>query len=78
MNYKDYIKWAEEYREQADILDRKLAEKKEPRRFATAMERSEFESSVRILYGMKLDCLKTMAILEDRARSIKERELCEN
>lgn len=78
MNYQDYINWAEEYREQADILERKLAEKKEPRRFATALERSEFESSVRILYGMKLDCIKTMAILEEKARTIKEREMFEN
>lgn len=74
MNYKDYFNWAQEYRSQAEILDRKLNERKKPRYFETSEQKKAFESSTRILYEMKLECLKTMLILEKKAEEIRESE----
>ncbi|MBQ2604249.1 MAG: hypothetical protein VZR27_00245 [Acutalibacteraceae bacterium] len=74
MTYQDYIAWAKEYKSQADIICKKLNEKKGRIRYASAQERSEEEKKEQLLYAMKLDCLKTMAELEAIAKHIKESE----
>lgn len=74
MNYTDYKNWAEEYRQQVDVLDRKLSERSGRRMFPTAEERRIFENSTRILYEMRLDCIRTLAILEKKAKQIREEE----
>ncbi len=77
MTYQDYLDCALQYREQADKLDSIIKENSKPRRFKTAEERSENERSGRILYAMKLECLKTMVVLEQRGKEIRKQELRE-
>lgn len=74
MDYKDYFDWAQEYRSQAEILSRKLEERKAPQYFETSEQKKSFESATRMLYEMKLECIKTMNILERKAVEIKECE----
>lgn len=78
MTYRDYLDCAMQYREQADRIERAIIEKSRPMRFATAFDRSENERTVKGLYLIKLECLKTMAGLEKRGREIMERERREN
>lgn len=75
MDYTDYKNWAEEYRNQVEILDRKLSGRKGRKNFPTAEERYIFENTTRILYEMRLDCIRTLAVLEQKAQQIKEAEL---
>lgn len=74
MTYKDYFDWANEYRQQADILSKKLAERRKTKKFPTAEQRKAFENATKILYEMHKECVNTMVILEEKARDIKERE----
>ena len=74
MDYKDYLNWANEYRQQADILSKKLAERRKIKKFATSEQRKAFESATKILYEMHKECTNTMVILEGKAREIRERE----
>lgn len=74
MDYKDYFDWANEYRQQADILSKKLAERRKTKKFPTAEQRKAFENATKILYEMHKECVNTMVILEEKARDIKERE----
>lgn len=74
MNYTDYENWADEYRQQVEILNRKLEGRHRSRRFATAEDRQIFEHSTRILEDMRRDCVRTLAILDQKAREIKEAE----
>lgn len=75
MNYTDYKNWANEYRQQVEILEKKLGERKNRRRFPTAEERMVFENTTRILREMRSDCIRTLAVLEQRAQQIKEAEM---
>ena len=75
MDYKDYKNWAKEYRQQVEILDRKLNGRKGKKKFPTAEERIVFENTTRILYEMRLDCIRTLAVLEQKAQQIKEAEM---
>ena len=34
-----------------------------------------FENTTRILYEMRLDCIRTLAVLEQKAQQIKEGEM---
>lgn len=75
MNYTDYAEWAEEYREQVEVLEKKLkGRRRRNRKFATAEERQIYENTTKILEDMKRDCLYALAILEQRAIDIKEEE----
>ncbi len=75
MNYIDYINWANEYEDQVKILEKKLEKRKLKKFFETTEEKKIFESSTRILYEMKLDCIKTAALLRNRAEKIREEEI---
>ncbi len=74
MNYKDYFDWAQEYRTQAEILNKKLEDRKKSKKIMTPEQTKEFDSATRMLYEMRLECTKTMVILENKAKEIKERE----
>ena len=74
MDYTDYKNWANEYRQQVEVLDRKLNGRKDKKKFPTAEERMVFENTTRILYEMRLDCIRTLAILEKKAKQIREEE----
>lgn len=75
MNYIDYENWAEEYRQQVEVLDRKLKGRhRRNRRFATAEQRTQYENTTRIFEEMRRDCASAFAILKQRAEEIKEEE----
>ncbi len=74
MNYQDYFDCALQYKEKADVLDRILKENSKNKRYSTVQELAESERSSRLIYEMKLECLKTMAVLEKRGREIMESE----
>lgn len=74
MTYTDYMNWAKEYRDQVEVLERKLEKRKGKQHFKTPDDRRVFESTTRILYEMRLDCIKTAAVLEKKAFSIREDE----
>ena len=71
MNYWDYVNWANEYKQQVEVLDKKLQNRKNVKSFPTAQDRLQFENATRILYSMKLDCMKTAAILDQKAESLR-------
>lgn len=73
MTYKDYFDWANEYREQGEVLERLLNNRKSGRRKLTAEQQVAFDSESRTMYLMKLDCERTAAVLEQKARVIRER-----
>ena len=75
MNYIDYENWAAEYKEQVEILNRMLEGRSQRKVFASCDERKDFERATRLLYGMRNDCIRTQAILEQKAKAIKETEL---
>lgn len=74
MNYIDYRNWADEYRQQVEVLNRKLKGRYRKRKFSTAEDRQLFENSTRILEEMRRDCIAALVILEQRASAIKEEE----
>ncbi|MDE7389738.1 MAG: hypothetical protein K2M82_02190 [Lachnospiraceae bacterium] len=77
MSYTDYLNWAEEYKQQEIILDRKLDERKRKNKKLTFDQIVCLEQGTRELYAMKLECRRIAGILERKAHSIREREYCE-
>lgn len=75
MTYEDYISWANDYREQVAIIEKKLEKHKGKKRFATAKERQCFESDRRILNEMRRECLETALHLEHIAERIRKTEM---
>lgn len=73
MTYKDYFNWAEEYKQQAGILEKRLERRKAERKNISAAQLAAFENDCAMLYKMKLECQHTGAILEQKAVAIKER-----
>lgn len=74
MTYIDYINWAREYKEQIEVIDRKLEKRRGKHRFESPEDRRAFESTTRILYEMRSDCIKAAAALENKAFTIREEE----
>ena len=74
MNYIDYENWAEEYRQQVEILDRKLFGRYKRQFFPSPEARTVYENTTRILEEMRRECVKTYITLRKRARKIKEDE----
>lgn len=70
MNKNDYFNWAEEYRQQASVIEQKIEEKKKIKRFKTPKERAHHEKSLLNLYCMRNDCLYSMARLIKQAESM--------
>lgn len=75
MTYEDYISWANDYREQVAIIEKKLEKYKKKKRFATPKERTCFESDRRILNEMRRECLETALHLEHIAERIRKTEM---
>ena len=74
MTYIDYMNWAKEYRDQVEVIERKLEKRKGKQHFPTPDDRRVFESTTRVLYEMRLDCIRAAATLESKAQEIKEAE----
>ena len=74
MDHIDYIRWAEDYRSQAELITQKIEARSKMKKFATAEERSEFEKGTQMLYEMRRECRITEALLLERAALIKEAE----
>ncbi len=74
MTYKDYKRWAREYKVQADVLGEKIEKRRAKRFFDSAEEREDNENAVQMLYEMRRDCLCTYKLLMTKADQIKEAE----
>lgn len=72
MTRDDYFKWADEYKQQVDILNEKIKEKEKLLRSKTVKERWYQEHSLQILYDMRNDCLNSYGILRKRAENIND------
>lgn len=75
MTYQDYIDWADEYQQEADMLENIINRKKqelesENRSFKKMM----LCKTLQRLDSQKSYCLNTAIMLEQRARLIKEKE----
>lgn len=76
MTSDDYIAWANEYRQQVDVLDKAIKEVKSnlKKRFASHKDRQIAEQRIVQLNIMRTEAIKTVATLEERARQIKAKE----
>lgn len=72
INKTDYLNWAKEYKEQADIIEQKIQEKQKIKRFKTSKERAHHEKSLLNLYNMRNDCLYSMSRLIKQAESMED------
>lgn len=75
MTSDDYIAWAEEYRQEADMLENVIGRKKQK----LEAEKSSYKkmllcNALKRLESQKNQCLSTAKTLEERARAIKEKE----
>lgn len=77
MTGEDYRKWADGYYHEAEVLHRKITEKRRKQFFKTAEEREKNDRAVERLYAMRVDCLKTHDILMKKAIQIEEMEKSE-
>lgn len=73
MTYEDYFDWAEEYRSQLDVLDKKIA-KRIAFRKKTNINHPMNEAILSSLYEMRRECEKTYIILRKKAEKIKRDE----
>lgn len=68
MTRQDYIDWANEYRQQADIIEKKIQQRRRnlPKKYYGD------DKQIITLYGMKNDCLYSMKILLEKAKRRNE------
>lgn len=74
MSKEDYISMAEQYKQQVDVLEEKIARKKEQLRgnnFAGAKDRFRAEKQLASLEEMHDDCLYTMYDLLRMAKGME-------
>lgn len=76
MTRDDYLKMAEEYKQQAYVLSQKIEEKEKLRRvkFDIAALRNENERSLVILYDMRNDVLYSMKRLIQQAENMEDND----
>lgn len=73
MDYNDYYDWAQEYRQQELVLEKKLKNRRGKNSNLTLDQQIIFDNTTKQLYAMKLECRNTALILENKAQRIKER-----
>lgn len=74
MTYDDYIEWANKYNTQAAVIGEKIEKRRRLKRFPSAKEREKNERAITMLYEMRRDCLRTYALLSERAEIIRRSE----
>ncbi len=72
MTYRDYRKWANDYLQQAEVLEKKISDRRSRGYFESAEEREANERAVAQLYEMRRDCMFTHDLLMERAEQFKE------
>ena len=70
MTYQDYRKWAEEYRNTADTLERKIQQRKQKIQKKCYGEDKQLVT----LFQMKNDCLHTMKELLRKADEVRKND----
>lgn len=75
MTSDDYIAWAEEYRQEADMLENVIGRKKQKLESENrSFEKMMLCKALKRLESQKNQCLSTAKTLEERARAIREKE----
>ena len=75
MTADDYISWANEYRQELDAVEHRIRKAKaKSKKKLGNIERTNFEKLLSLLYSQRLECLTFAVELEERARTIREKE----
>lgn len=75
MTSQDYINWANEYRQEAEVVEHRIQKTKMKRKAKIGnIERMKLEKDLSMLFEQKMECLCIAKKLEETARIIKERE----
>ena len=75
MTYQDYINWADEYQQEADMLESVIGRKKQELESKNrSFEKMMLCKTLKRLESQKSHCLNTARMLENRARAIREKE----
>ena len=75
MTSQDYINWANEYRQEAEVVEYRIQKTKKKREGKLGnIERMKLEKDLSILFEQKMECLCIAKELEETARKIKARE----
>ena len=75
MTYQDYIDWADEYQQEADMLENIINRKKQELESENrSFEKMMLYKTLKRLECHKAYCFNTARMLEGRARVIREKE----
>ena len=75
MTYKEYIKWAKEYEDQAKVVAEKIEKKKKQTTFRTVEERKKHRLSLDMLIEMERACRITAKLIRKKAEeALKDEE----
>ena len=75
MTADDYINWANEYRQDAEVVEYRIQKTKKKREGKLGnIERMTLEKDLSMLFEQKMECLCIAKKLEETARTIKARE----
>ena len=73
MTYKEYIKWAKEYEDQARVVAEKIEKKRSQKSFSTVEERKKHRLSLEMLIEMERACRITAKLIRKKAEeSVKD------
>lgn len=74
MTYREYKKWANEYLQQAKVLEEKIERHRRIKTYPSAAERERDEKLIQQMYEMRRDCLYTYKLLMNEAEELRARE----
>ncbi len=75
MTSQDYMNWANEYRQEAEVVEHRIQKTKKKREGKLGnIERMKIEKDLSMLFEQKMECLCIAKELEETARIIKARE----
>lgn len=67
----DYINWANEYKNEVNVLNEKIKEKEKLLHSKTVKNRGYQQHALKIFYGMRNDCLRGYNALRRKAESME-------
>lgn len=75
MTSEDYFNWANEYRQEAEVVEYRIQKTKMKRKGKLGnIERMKLEKDLSMLFEQKIECLCIAKGLEETAKAIKEKE----
>ena len=77
MTYREYKRWAEEYLQQARVLEEKIRNHKNLTYFESAQVREVNENLIQSMSDMRRDCLYTYKLLMSKAQEVREADQLE-